>query len=215
MLKRARRSATRTVILFIDEAQQLNELEYQWLQNISNELDAAGGRLFCLLVGQHELSSKRDGLMLEGYEQIVGRFMTEEWSFRGLNSQAELKTVLAGYDNAIYPSERKGGKPFLSYFVPVAFSAGWHLTELATPLWNIYEERWRALGAKGEPEIPMHYVNSTIISLLNTASRKDGLLLEISNKAIGKAVEGSGFDNAMTQFLRARALKIKNRHETR
>lgn len=213
LMNRVRRSATRTVILFIDEAQLLDELEYQWLQNISNELDAAGGRLFCLLVGQHQLSGKRDGLIMDGFEQIVGRFMTEEWSFRGIISQTELERVLAAYDDSFYPKAQNGGKPFLSYFVPVASASGWHLAKLAPSLWDVYVSKWRELEEKGEPEIPMQYVISTIVSLLNTASISDGARLEIGKATIQKAVAECGFYSAMKQFLRARSLEKKKRRE--
>ncbi len=204
MLNRARRSVTRTVILFIDEAHQLDELEYQWLQNISNELDAAGARLFCLLVGQHDLSSKRDSLILDGFEQIVGRFMTEEWSYRGLNSAEEIKVVLAAYQESFYPEKAKGGRPFLSYYVPIAFKSGWRLAPLATLLWEAYQATWKSLGGDAsELEVPMQYLSSAIISLVNLLAEKDSTSLEVDIKTVNKAVGESGFRNAMLQLRRA------------
>ena len=53
---RAGRSPIRTVVLFFDEAQNLQEEHYHWLLNVSNEVEARGFRVFCLLVGQHALS---------------------------------------------------------------------------------------------------------------------------------------------------------------
>lgn len=204
MLNRARRSETRTVILFIDEAHQLDELEYQWLQNISNELDAAGARLFCLLVGQHELSSKRDLLILEGFEQIVGRFMTEEWSYRGLNSAEEIKVVLAAYQDSFYPKKDSGGRPFLSYYIPSSIKNDWHLAPLAPMFWEAYQGVWKSLGGEADKlEVPMQYLTSTMIALVNQLSEKDSISLEVDIKTVGKAVSESGFRNAMLQLRRA------------
>ena len=128
LLGRARRSSIRMVILFIDEAHELEELHYQWLRNISNELDAAGYRLFCLLVGQQELATKRESLFVEGMEQIVSRFMTEIWTFSGLRKVADLQSVFNGFDLAVYPPDN--GRPFLDYFAPLAYAQGWKLEGL-------------------------------------------------------------------------------------
>jgi type II secretory pathway predicted ATPase ExeA len=92
LLARARRSSIRMVILFIDEAQELEELHYQWLRNISNELDSAGYRIFCLLVGQKELINKRNSLLVEEMEQIVSRFMTEVLMFSGDRKSTRLNS---------------------------------------------------------------------------------------------------------------------------
>ena len=210
MLNRARRSETRTVILFIDEAHQLNELEYQWIQNIGNEMDSVGVRMFCLLVGQHELSKKRDALILEGYEQIVGRFMTEEWSFRGLNSATEVESVLNAYDESYYPEESKGGKEFVSYYIPNAFANGWRLSSLSGYVWAAYREVWKGLGGNVDKlEVPMQYLSSTAISLLNSLAEIDCASLMVNPDVINKSVNESGFRNAMAQLLRVQLRKVR------
>lgn len=193
LVERARRSPTRMVILFFDEAQQLSQLQYEWLVNISNEMEQAGYRVFFLLVGQSELAKKREELTDKGMEQIVGRFMTEKWSFTGLASKSDLEAVLEGYDMATYPPGDIQAKSFISYFVPEAYQANWRLKCLADKLWSAYEEAWKTCTAKGSLILPMHYVNSVVASLLNTASQQDSALLAVSEKEIMKAVKSSGF----------------------
>lgn len=171
LLGRARRSSIRMVILFIDEAQELEELHYQWLRNISNELDAAGYRLFCLLVGQQELTKKRDSLLVEGMEQIVSRFMTEVLMFSGLRKVNELRSVLQGFDLAVYPPDN--GRPFLEYFVPLAYAHGWRLEGIVEQIWSEYESCWNGLSIEAPIEVGMQYVTSAVISILEFASTHD------------------------------------------
>lgn len=195
MLSRARRSSIRMVILFIDEAHDLKELHYQWLRNISNELDMAGCRLFCLLVGQPELATQRDALLLEGMEQIVGRFMTEAWVFSGLKNANQLKEVFAGYDGAVYP--QKDNHPFISYFLPKAYSHGWRLENLSEVVWCEFEKQWEILLIDRPIEVGMQYVAGAVTALLNLASPNDTADLKIDSKQIKNCIEQSGFKNAM------------------
>lgn len=195
LLSRARRSTIRMVILFIDEAQDLEELHYQWLRNISNEMDMAGCRLFCLLVGQPELADKRKSLLAEGMEQIVGRFMTETWGFSGLTSSIQLKEVLIGFDSALYP--KLDGIPFVSYFVPKAFQNGFRLESLYDRLWDEFRKQWNNLLIDRPIEVGMQYVSSAITNLLNDASQKDCRDLLIDEKKIQRCIDRSGFFDAM------------------
>ena len=198
LLGRARRSSIRMVILFIDEAHELEELHYQWLRNISNELDMAGYRLFCLLVGQQELEKRRESLLVEGMEQIVSRFMTEVWMFSGLRNASELKAVFLGYDVAIFPPD--DGLPFVEYFAPLASANGWKLEDLADRIWAEYETCWNELSIKAPLEVGMQYITSTVTSILEFASDHDKPGLLISDDSIKKCVKQSGF-SASAQIL--------------
>jgi hypothetical protein len=195
LYKRARRSSTRTVILFFDEAQLLNETHYQWMINISNELEVRGYRLFCLLVGQHELVSRKNSFMAQGREEIVGRFMTEDWAFPGIEMLPEFKKCLEEFDAVIYPQHE--GKPFLAYFLPIAYQAGWRLSQTAESMWLKFSEQWQAAGRKDNPIIPMHYFCSAVINLLYELSKNDNIYLDASEKVINFAVNRSGYKNAL------------------
>lgn len=194
LLGRARRSNIRMVILFIDEAHFLQELHYEWLQNIGNELDGAGCRLFCLLVGQQELEKKRDSLLAEGMEQIVSRFMTEVWMFSGLKNVSQLKSVLEAYDLACFPAVN--GRPFLEYFVPLAYAHGWRLESLADRIWTEYASWWNELGIKGPLEVGMQYVTTTVTGILNHVSAQDREDLIINVRTVKECVKQSGFSTA-------------------
>jgi len=212
LLMRARRSSTRTVIVFIDEAQTLEVLQYEWLQNISNELDAIGYRVFFLLVGQHELDERRKTLILEGHEQIVARFMTEALSFSGLTSVEQLKDALRGYDEGMFP-EPKGkivqdSKAFLAWFIPKAFGRGFRLENEGARLWSGYQNVWIELGIDDVLELPMHYVTSTVTNLLSLLSEIDSDNLIVDDKLIVNSIKASGFKNSVAILMEGRK-KIK------
>lgn len=208
LLRRARRSNIRTVVVFIDEAQMLGVLQYEWLQNISNELDAIGYRVFFLLVGQHELNARQEQFILDGHEQIVARFMTEAWSFAGLKSLDELKEALRGYDEGMYPEPKANqvqkSKPFLAWFIPRAFDQGVRLEKEGGRLWVAYQKVWMDLGVDGAPELPMHYVTSTVTNLLLALSEIDSADLVVSDENIMSAIKSSGFKNSVAILMAGR-----------
>lgn len=201
LLRKARRSPTRTIILFIDEAQLLTEEQYYWLHNISNELDMQGCRVFFLLVGQHQLIHRKETFMLLGYEEIVGRFMTEDVSFPGVESLDQIQECLQGYDVTIYPQD--SGQYFPSLYVPLAYDAGWRLEHIAEPLWEQFKSSWVKAGRIGNPIIPMSYLSSSVTNLLNDLAKRDKPSLVVADEFISRAVFHSGFASAVA-VLRSR-----------
>lgn len=74
------------VVLFIDEAQHLREIEYEWLRDLHDDLEINDVRLFTFLLGQHQLLAQKAALQAQDKEQIVARFMIEELPFKGIAS---------------------------------------------------------------------------------------------------------------------------------
>ncbi|MGX7099359.1 ATP-binding protein [Globicatella sanguinis] len=109
-----------SVCLIIDEAQNLTDIHYDWLISIYNELDYEGVRLLTLLVGQHQLMTKRSMFKDIGASQIVGRFMIDMIEFKGCNSQSKLKEILKVYDEETeYPFE--SNISYTEHFFPNSF----------------------------------------------------------------------------------------------
>jgi hypothetical protein len=84
LLEKAERSAQKRIILFINDAQRLFELQYGWLMDIYNELDSAGISMTVILVGQEELVHQRSAFIQAKKAQIIGRFMVHEYKFKGV-----------------------------------------------------------------------------------------------------------------------------------
>lgn len=200
---RARRSSVSAFILFIDEAQVLTDRHYAWLVEMANELDQRGYRLFCLLVGQSSLLTKKSSFIDKGeeYEQIVGRFMLRELKFPAIASIDDLRDCYEQYECTRYPPNTDTRFP--ENFVPLAISAGFKLSTLAPGVWACFEKAWLSKGIGGEPVVPMHYVTSSLVGLLNTLVAEDRADLSVSANIIDQAVRKSGYLN----FIKA--MKIK------
>ena len=195
LINRAVRSPINGAVLFLDEAQLLQDHQYDWLVNISNELDKNGCRLFCLLVGQTELIEKKNTFINEGREQIVGRFMVRELEFSGITSEIDLISTLREFDQTIYPNG--SNKFFAESFIPLGVEGGFKLASLGPGMWQTFEKLWLEQGLFGRINIPMHYFTSSLIYTLNSMVPKDKNNLSISHDVLVNAVSASGFNESL------------------
>lgn len=194
---RARISAIRTVVLFFDEAQYLTLSHYLDLITITNELDPFGYRAFCLFVGQERLKAKADSITAEGYDEVAGRFFIGRWEFQAISSLPETTECMQQYDAACYPTQN--GKPFASWFVPEAWARGFRLESLDEIFWAAFSTAARGGDAKGLIMIPMHYLSSAVVLLLNTLARRDSPLLQVVMADVEDAVRRCGYLQALKQ----------------
>jgi|SRR5450830_112639 len=166
------------VVLFIDEAQNLREIEYEWLRDVHDELENHELRLFTFLVGQTQLLAQKSVLQAQDKEQIVARFMVEELAFRGIASGGECAAVMAAYDQGEYPLA--SGWSYTRFYVPQAYSAGLRLAESAIRLWTAFEEAHINARIEGPVEIPMKYFTSAIEAALLLSAERDAPTLQRS-----------------------------------
>lgn len=199
---RARRSPVNAFILFIDEAQYLTEHHYRWLLNIDNELDMRGCRLFCLLVGQPNLSEKKIQLIDKGLEQIVGRFMVREYEFPGICTEDQLTDCFTEFNNTEYPAGT--GAKFPSSFIPQAVGGGFMLQDLVPATWSEFQKLWSAAQIAEGFEIPMHYLTAALTEMLDNLSKVDTEKLRVPESIIKKCVAASGYSESL-RALKARA----------
>ncbi len=103
LLDQGNQTIRNQIVLFVDDVQRLDTSHYDWLMDIYNELESYGVTLTTILVGQSELSHRRN-LYLTTEKQIVGRFMIHERRFYGIRSQEDLTYLLSSYDEVTeYP----------------------------------------------------------------------------------------------------------------
>jgi hypothetical protein len=159
------------VVLFIDEAQNLREIEYEWLRDVHDELENNGIRLFTFLFGQHQLLAQKSAFQAQDKEQIVARFMIEELAFRGIASEAECAAVMGAYDKGEFPAA--SGWNYTRFFIPLAHAAGLRIAESAPRLWRAFEDAHVKAQLDGSPEIPMKYFTAAIEAALLTCAERD------------------------------------------
>ena len=165
------------MVLFIDEAQNLREIEYEWLRDVHDELENNGIRLFTFLFGQHQLLAQKSAFQAQDKEQIVARFMIEEIAFRGIASEAECAAVMGAYDKGEFPAA--SGWNYTRFFIPLAYATGLRIAESAPRLWRAFEDAHVKAQLDGSPEIPMKYFTAAIEAALLTCAERDVATLKL------------------------------------
>lgn len=160
LIEQGIRLENRRIVFFMDDAQRLSELQYNCLMDIYNDLDKAGIQLTVILVGQPELLHQRSAFIRTKKTQIVGRFMTQDHEFTGIQNLEDLKYCLTGFDQeSEYPVG--SGWSFTHYYFPEAFKDGHRLEHEAKDLFNLFKESASAAGIR-KIDIPMQYLMLTI-----------------------------------------------------
>jgi hypothetical protein len=187
------------VVLFIDEAQNLREIEYEWLRDVHDELENHELRLFTFLVGQTQLLAQKSVLQAQDKDQIVARFMVEELAFKGIACGGECAAVMAAYDHGEYPAA--SGWSYTRFYVPQAYSAGLRLGESGALLWAAFEDAHINARLEGPVEIPMKYFTSAIEAALLLSAERDAPTLT--------------FDAGFWALMVERSRYVMARHATR
>lgn len=195
LLEKAELSRTNRIVLIIDEAQRLQQIQYDWLMDIYNELDMNGISMTAVLVGQDELIHQRSVFMTLKKAQIVGRFMVHTYKFEGIKKVNDLKTCLSGYDeHSEYPEN--SGWSFTRYFFPDSFDTGFRLQTFAEELFEVFKELRYENGIKKSLEIPMQYITLTIEYCLKHYGISGNKIDRLGKAHWREAIEHSGYIHA-------------------
>lgn len=129
------RSEKKKVIIFIDEAQLLDDALFKLLIGVHNEL----WRLYhikCvwILVGQPELETVASTFIAEGKRQIVGRFMADTYVFQPLTGVTDFKAAVECYD--LHLHHPANGPSFTERFAPAPWATGYRLASDADMIYG-------------------------------------------------------------------------------
>lgn len=180
------------IIIFMDDAQRLQEIEYEWLMDIFNELDRYGITLTSILFGQEELKYLRSTYSEANMKQIVGRFMIHEYNFRGISNKESLGYFLGGYDSASEFPDNSGWS-FTRYYFPKAFSIGRRLEEFTEELWVMLKDMHTGGMRKTRFEIPMYHLTFVINTLYMNFGTGGREFDWINMDLIAKTLKNSGY----------------------
>lgn len=173
-------------VLLIDEMQLLNNTDLQQLVCFHNALDLAKVRMTTISFAQPEIMHRRSALMTTNDRQIIARFLSEPVAFEGCTSMAELRTLLAAYDDASEYPEGSGWS-YTRFFFPVAFAHGFRLANHVACIWSALSDA-AGFGSNG---MPMEHVCLTIEHLLLALRKHDCASFTISDEDAGLAVEAA------------------------
>jgi hypothetical protein len=195
------KSGQRRLVLFADEAQKLEQEEYEWLWEVHDALERRGFRMTTFLVGQPKLVNRKNALKLSGESQIVARFMIEESQFHGLRSKDDVQRCMKGYDTSLFPQGSDWS--FTRFFLPKAWSRGYRLETAAPDLWQTFRSVHDSLELpSGDMEIPMTYFARSVEYLLTeVAPEVDDFEFKFTEEHWVQAVDYVKFATAQEELL--------------
>lgn len=189
---RARAAGYDCCIFWIDEAQRLLDLHYDWLIDIHNNLQRRGIHFIVFQVGQPELIHKRSTFLLEEKDQIVGRFMSHHAHFHGITAEEELIECLKCYDeHSEFPAG--SGWPFTRWYCPKAFAQGWRLSSVGPALWGEFVAHGKRRQMRGTYELQMSYFCRAAEYILKAGEVLDSPKFRPPEALITEAIRECGY----------------------
>jgi len=157
-------SISKNLIILFDDAHRLNEHQYEWLVDIYNELDKLRIKPFFLFFGQPELAYRRNSFLEEGARQIIGRFMSRQYIFHGIQNASDIAICLESFDGenlgTDYPAD--SGWSYTRYFFKSAYDSGWRFSQLSELIWTVFSSLRKKYGLSLTFEIPMQDLCTTL-----------------------------------------------------
>jgi len=101
LIEIGRRSRFKMVVLFVDEAHQMQAAEYLYLKDLENKLEDSGVILVTFLFGKSPEFEKRRILILNnGGDDLLARFAMRELKLDGYSSLDDIEELLKTFDHA-------------------------------------------------------------------------------------------------------------------
>ena len=182
------------ILLFADEAQNLNACEYEWLRDVHDELKRWGKSLLVVLVGQPELQGQKSIFQRSNSLHIVSRFMVHELAFRGARDAEDFATCLQGYDIQEFP--QGSGWTHTRFFFPMAYAAGFRLGNEGAGLWYAFDQAHRSTLWPESLEIGMEFFTAAVEHLMLRQNHHDSAEFRPSIELWTQSVKASAYVQA-------------------
>ncbi|AYC33036.1 ATP-binding protein [Pseudomonas cavernae] len=181
-------------VLLIDELQRFGRDDFYQLADLYNALDLKQIKMTVISFAMPEIIDKRDDFLRTEQRQIISRFMSEVISFKGLQSEEEMRVILKSYDDiSTYPEG--SGITYTRHFMPIAYDNGFRLEELSKLFWRELNKLSSGFYVKN---LPMEHFMMSIKYFLITAERHD----PIPKSAIEGLIRKSAEESNLAEFCR-------------
>ncbi|PMQ03798.1 hypothetical protein DyAD56_17960 [Dyella sp. AD56] len=186
----ASQSARRSIIVIVDEGQNLDSFTLSLLSAVHNEL-VRNHKITCkwLIVGQEELGTIRQTLLAEGKRQLVARFMRGTLEFGGLCAKDDFGYCVACYDIMRYPE--KHGPTYTEYYAPAAVAGGYLIESDAQLILETLQEQAAANGISPCNELSMEGFISVMNHLMIHQLPKLGVNQHLDVAMVRESVEAA------------------------
>lgn len=175
------RSGGSSLIIFIDDAQDLRLSELGFLANVYNRLKKRRIQQYTFLVGERTLPELRAKAAAAGCERYVGRFMCADFEYPLIKSERDLAFVFHQYDMCGYPKENSVS--IIQTLIPKAFANGWRLEKQAGAVWKGFKASAHSVGKKGT-RMTMQSCTILVAQLMQSLARREAPDLCLSEEDI-------------------------------
>jgi type II secretory pathway predicted ATPase ExeA len=192
------RSGRNVLVVFADEAQRFEALDYEWLWDLHDALEKHSVRMITFLIGNQKLKQQKNAFREAGETPIISRFMVDEIPFHGVRCADDVATCLTGYDEATYPENSDW--TYTRFFFPMAWQEKLRLGDQATALWEAFDQAHKRAGFSFPIEIPMTYFARAVEIACMDYSDKDSATFRFSPAIWENVVRDSKYVVAMVEL---------------
>jgi hypothetical protein len=166
----SRLSGLPVVVMLIDEAQAMNIGDFNFLKDVSNEVEAEGVALITILMAQDpDFSAVHHRLEEAQRLDLMSRFTLNRQQFRPFDSEEVIKQVFQKIDSALFSEAVP--VTWTEFFLPKAFEHGFRLENCAAEIFSAWS---RSLKLRGLPcEIPARQLFAAVRFYLLDAMAED------------------------------------------
>lgn len=195
----ARETKSDYIVLILDEAQKLSDIEYTVLLDIQNQIERRKLQITFISVGTHELKYKHNLMLMNESAHLTARFMVRKAQFHGIAGSDQVAYVLDAYDNHTeWPPG--SGISFTKHFFRHAYDAGFRLSSMSEDMWDIYVDLAPEF-LKKHLEVPMEHIAKAIEFLFRKFSVDDCANFQFTRNEIYDAIVKTGFKNHMQMAI--------------
>lgn len=126
-----------TVVILLDEGQNVHMLQYEWLKYFVGRLQKRGVRVMVFVFGQPKLQDVVNHIRAEHGDHLLKRFFRGIYALHGTTHVFTLKRIFQIFDQQARFPAGPSGWPFSQFYFPEAFAAGWRLTNEAGMAWKV------------------------------------------------------------------------------
>lgn len=191
----ANSAGSRWIVIMVDEAQNLSFDEYNRLIHCFNSLEDLKVKPFFMLAGQPELANATASWKETNGMQVIGRFFTRTYWFRGI-SVDDVALVLDAFDEPAKVGGRLSGE-----LLPQVAGTDWTMAAWAPQ----YREALQTLMSKhqivGGLHLPMQMLRSSLLLLLDRAMGKKMDPRRVSTTMVLEALQDTGFTSSLAYYV--------------
>ena len=181
---------SKKVVLFIDEAQNMSVNDFEWLMDIYNNLSLWDIHMVSFLFGSLELKSLKSALIMAQKKQIIGRFMVDEFNFKGIMGARYIAVTLLNFDTPI--SNNGELLTLTQVYFPEAFADGHRISACASEIMEAFAEVMKEHNIHID-DIPMQYYMGALKYCLCEYGKSGKSIYFPDKSAWRDAVHNSGF----------------------